>query len=120
MFLKFFSIIPALSSRSMIFQFFPLEEEEIKVLIRKALSDKERGLGEYNIDITPEALDFIARVSEGDARRAFNALELGSFIVISTHRGSYDIELAKEVLQKKHMYYNEDEHYNTICKFLKL
>jgi putative ATPase len=115
----FFSIIPPLSSRSMIFQFFPLNEEEIKTLLERALKDREKGMGEYNINLTPEAMDFIVKVSEGDARRALNALELGSFIVKSTHRDSYDIELAKEVLQKKSLYYNEDEHYDTISAFIK-
>jgi putative ATPase len=115
----FFSIIPPLSSRSLIFQFHPLNEEEIKTLIKRALSDEDRGLGKYNITLTSEAMDFIARNSEGDARRALNALELGSFIIRSTHRTTYDIELAKEVLQKKSLYYDEDEHYNTISAFIK-
>ena len=115
----FFSIIPALSSRSMIYQFLPLKEDEIKTLIERTLSDKERGLGVCTIEVAPDAMDFIARMSDGDARRALNALELGSFIIGTTHRGSYDIELAKEVLQKKHLYYNEDEHYNTISAFIK-
>lgn len=115
----FFSIIPALSSRSMIFQFQPLHQEEIEVLLKNALKDNERGLGKYNINITQGALDFIARSSDGDARRALNALELGCLIIRSSDRSSYDIELAKEVLQKKSLYYNEDEHFNTISAFIK-
>jgi putative ATPase len=115
----FFSIIPALSSRSMIFQFQPLHQKEIEVLLNNALKDSERGLGKYNIKITQEALDFIARASDGDARRALNAIELGSLMIRSSDRSSYDIDLAKEVLQKKSLYYNEDEHYNTISAFIK-
>ncbi len=115
----FFSIIPALSSRSMIFQFFPLSESEIKILLQRALQDKEKGLGELNIKIDPDALDFIATSSEGDARKALNTLELGIFIIKSTERTSYDIELAKEVLQNKAFYYSEDEHYDTISAFIK-
>jgi putative ATPase len=115
----FFSIIPALSSRSMIFPFFPLSESEIKNLLKKALQDKEKGLGEFNIKLKPDALDFIATVSEGDARRALNTLEMGAFILKSTNLHSYDIELAKEVLQKKSLYYSEDEHYDTISAFIK-
>ncbi len=115
----FFSIIPPLSSRSMIFQFFPLNESEIKALIQRALKDKERGIGELNIKLEPDALNFIARVSEGDARRALNTLELGGFIIQSTNRSIYDIELAKEVMQKKSLYYSEDEHYDTISAFIK-
>ncbi|MBI5050116.1 MAG: replication-associated recombination protein A [Nitrospirae bacterium] len=115
----FFSIIPALSSRSMIFQFFPLKDPDIKAILEKALSDNENGIGKDNINLKPDALDFIARNSEGDARRALNALELGTFILKSTGRNLYDIALAKEVLHKKAVYYNEDEHYNTISAFIK-
>ncbi|GBD96265.1 MAG TPA: replication-associated recombination protein A [Nitrospirae bacterium] len=115
----FFSIIPALSSRSMIFQFFPLSEPEIKILLERALQDREKGVGDLNIKIEPGALDFIATASEGDARRALNTLEMGAFMIKSTKRPSYDIELAKEVLQKKSLYYSEDEHYDTISAFIK-
>jgi len=115
----FFSIIPALSSRSMVFQFFPLKVDEINVLIERALKDRERGLGESDINLTPDAMDFIASASEGDARKALNALELGSLILKSTSRNTYDIELAKEVLQRKSLYYDEEEHYNTISAFIK-
>ncbi len=115
----FFSIIPALSSRSMIFQFFPLKEDEVKTVLERALKDKERGVGEHNIDLESDAMDFIAKASEGDARRALNALELGVFILKNTGNVNYGIVLAKEVLQKKTMYYSEDEHYNTISAFIK-
>lgn len=115
----FFSIIPALSSRSMIFQFLALKETEIKVLLQRALQDKERGIGKFNITLESGALDFIAKVSEGDARRALNTLEMGAFIMKSTGRARYDVELAKEVLQKKSLYYSEDEHYDTISAFIK-
>ncbi|TNF54085.1 replication-associated recombination protein A [bacterium] len=115
----FFSIIPALSSRSMIFQFYPLNDEEIKILLKRALKDRERGIGTQELQVTTEAMNFIASVSEGDARRALNALELGSFILKSTGRISYDTDMAREVLQKKSLYYNEDEHYNTISAFIK-
>jgi putative ATPase len=115
----FFSIIPALSSRSMIFQFFPLSESEIKILIELALKDKERGIGELKINLVPEALDFIASSSEGDARRALNTLEMGVFILRSTERSLFDIKLAKDVLLKKTLYYSEDAHYDTISAFIK-
>lgn len=115
----FFAIIPALSSRSMIFQFFPLSEPEIKTLIERALNDKGNGIGGLNVNMNPDALDFIATASEGDARKALNTLEMGAFIIKSTKRPSFDIELAKEVLQKKSLYYSEDEHYDTISAFIK-
>lgn len=115
----FFSIIPALSSRSMIFQFFPLTEQEIRTILIRALNDKENGIAGLGIDMKPDALEFIARSSEGDARRALNALELGSSIITTTGRSCYDRDLAKEVLQIKALYYDEDEHFNTISAFIK-
>ncbi len=115
----FFSIIPALSSRSMIFQFSPLKESEIKTLLERALIDRKKGLGELNITLKPAAADLIASASEGDARRALNALELGVFITKSRNSFVYDIRLAREVLQKKSIYYSEDEHYDTISAFIK-
>ncbi|MBI4710451.1 MAG: replication-associated recombination protein A [Nitrospirae bacterium] len=115
----FFSIIPALSSRSMIFQLFPLKESEIKDLLMRALSDKERGLGSENIIMDAQAADFIAKNSAGDARRALNALELGALILKNSGGTSYDIALAREIMQKKAIYYDEDEHYNTISAFIK-
>lgn len=115
----FFSIIPPLSSRSMIFQFYPLTESEIKTILSRALKDAERGIGGLDIEIQIDAMDFIAKTSEGDARRALNALELGASIIKSRGERVYDIELAKEVLQRKSLYYSEDEHYDTISAFIK-
>ncbi len=115
----FFSIIPPLSSRSMIFQFYPLSDIEIRIILDRALKDMERGIGRLNIDMQPDVMDFIAKTSEGDARRALNALELGASIIKSRGGTGYDIELAKEVLQKKSLYYSEDEHYDTISAFIK-
>ena len=63
----FFSIIPALSSRSMIFQFSPLSEDDIRGLLERALNDSKKGYGGTDIQVEPDALDFIASISEGDA-----------------------------------------------------
>lgn len=115
----FFSIIPALSSRSIIFQFLPLSKDDIKQLVAKAVNDNERGIGSFNIKIAPDALDFLAEASEGDARKALNIVELGAFVLNSTERSVFDIELAKDLLQRKSIYYSEDEHYNTISAFIK-
>lgn len=115
----FFSIIPALSSRSLIFQFTPLEKGEIRVILEGALTDKDRGLGSSEIVVDPDALDFIAASSEGDARRALNTLELGVIIAGSSGRASCNRDLVREVMQKKYLYYNEDEHFNTISAFIK-
>src|SRR4030066_1490146 len=90
----FFSIIPPLSSRSLLFQFLPLSKPEIKTLLERALKDNDKGVGGLNIKIEPDAMDFIEAASEGDARKAFNILELGVFIIKSSNRTAYDIELA--------------------------
>lgn len=115
----FFSIIPALSSRSMIFQFHPLTIDEIRTILHRAIEDRERGIGEDDIKIDGSAIDFISSSSEGDARKALNTLEMGFFVMKRSSRPVYDVQLAKEVLQKKSLYYNEDEHYDTISAFIK-
>jgi putative ATPase len=117
----FFAIIPALASRSQIFEFKPLRNEDIEALLLRALADKERGLGTAQVRLTPEALAFIVSRSNGDARRALNALELG---VLSTSPGPdgtilYDLHIAEESIQKKALAYDEDEHYDTISAFIK-
>lgn len=116
----FFSIIPPLSSRSLIFQFQPLSRETVRSLLERALKDEKKGLGNNNIPVHADALDFIAGMSEGDARKALNTLELGFFIITgSPDRREYDIHLAREVVQKKSLYYSEDDHYDTISAFIK-
>ncbi len=117
----FFAIIPALSSRSQIFEFKPLDEQHLRSLILRAAADKERGFGNLSIDLAPEALEFIIAKANGDARRALNALEIG---VLSTApdaggRILYDLRTAEESIQKKALVYDEDEHYDTISAFIK-
>jgi len=117
----FFAIIPALSSRSQIFEFLPLHDDDIRMLVLRALSDRERGFGNMKVTLTPDALEHIVARSGGDARRALNALELG---VLSTKPGPdgavlYDLHAAEESIQKKALTYDEDEHYDTISAFIK-
>ncbi|MCX7794634.1 MAG: replication-associated recombination protein A [Thermodesulfovibrionales bacterium] len=115
----FFSLVPALSSRSMIFQFYPLNEEEIILILKRALSDR-RGLGGENVFCSDEVLKYIASLSQGDARKALNILELSFFI--SDERDGRRIitaENVKEAVQKKTLYYDEQEHYDTISAFIK-
>lgn len=117
----FFSIIPALASRSHIAEFKPLADADIETLVRRAIADKARGLGDRAITILPDALAFIAGQSGGDARRALNALETA---VLSTPAGpdnviSIDLHVAEESIQKKTLAYDEDEHYDTISAFIK-
>lgn len=116
----FFALVPALSSRSVIFQFRPIPVNDLKQLVARALSDP-RGLGDYHASIEDDAIDFIASVSEGDARRALNILEL-SFLSSGSEDGSgaiITLPRVKEVLQNKSLYYDEDDHYDTISAFIK-
>ncbi|HAK59314.1 MAG TPA: AAA family ATPase [Nitrospiraceae bacterium] len=117
----FFAIIPALSSRSQIFEFLPLSEEDIRSLVLRALSDGERGFGNRDITVAPEALEHIILHAGGDARRALNSLEIG---LLSSPPGpdgvvQFDLVTAVESIQKKALTYDEDEHYDTISAFIK-
>lgn len=117
----FFAIIPALSSRSQIFEFKPLKDGDIQAIITRALGDAERGLGKLSVNLTSEALGLLVARANGDARRALNALELG---VLSTAPGPdgtvlYDLQTAEESIQQKALAYDEDEHYDTISAFIK-
>lgn len=119
----FFSIISPLVSRSQIFQLYPLKPEEILLIINRAIQDKERGLGNYKIVLDKDALDFWAHVSDGDARRALNALEIAVLTTKPEHSGEIHItlEIASESIQKKAVVYDQDEdgHYDTISAYIK-
>jgi len=117
----FFAIIPALSSRSQIFEFKPLKNEDLRSLIRRALEDKKRGLGNLRVNLSPEALELIVNRSNGDGRRALNALEIGALSTVPgpDHTIEYDLSTAEESIQKKALVYDEDEHYDTISAFIK-
>lgn len=119
----FFEVNGALLSRSRIFELKPLEREDIKEMIRRAVYDKERGMGAYDAVIDEEAMEFLAEVVGGDARRALNAVELG---VITTEREAdgkihIDMAAAQECIQKRAVRYdkNGDQHYDTISAFIK-
>jgi putative ATPase len=117
----FFAIIPALSSRSQIFEFRPLREADLGTIIDRALADPDRGLGNRRIVLTEEARALIISRSGGDARRALNALELGVLSTGPAVDGSVrvDLTVAEESIQKKALAYDEDEHYDTISAFIK-
>ncbi|MCD6219462.1 replication-associated recombination protein A [Candidatus Calescamantes bacterium] len=119
----FFALTSPLLSRSQIFEFKLLNEESIKRIIKRALKDEERGLGRYRIKIDKRAIEFIAKISEGDARRALNALEIGVLTTPPSEDGfiHYTLEVAEESIQRKYIPYDrdEDEHYDTISAFIK-
>lgn len=119
----FFEVNGALISRSVIFELKPLETEDIKKLILRALEDPERGLGSYRAEIESEALTFLADVSGGDARTALNAIELGVLTTERSEDGRIHItmEVAEECIQKRTLRYDKtgDNHYDTISAFIK-
>jgi putative ATPase len=116
----FFTVNSPLVSRSRIFQFQPLSSEDIKTLLRRAVADKERGLGKYEIHLHDDALEFLAEVSDGDARRALSALEVG---VLSSPPGPIEFtrQLAEESVQRKAIEYDRlgDAHYDAISALIK-
>ncbi len=119
----FFAINSPLLSRSQIFEFKPLTVEQIVLILKRAAADAERGLGRLRLTLDDEALLHLATVSDGDARRALNALEVGVLSAPPGPDGSIhlDLALAAESIQKKALVYdrNDDEHYDTASAFIK-
>ena len=116
----FFSVISALVSRSQIFQFEPLNVDDIKTLLRRALRDPQRGLGRHDVRLTDEALEFLAQVCDGDARRALSALEIG--VMSSDERPlEFTRELAEQSVQRKAVAYDADgdAHYDAASALIK-
>lgn len=116
----FFALVPALASRSTIFEFNPLAPEDIKLLIRHALAS-EKGFGKYRVEMDERAMDYIAVRCSGDARKALNMLEI-SFLTACTPSSSkvtIAVEGLKKSLQQKSLYYDEDLHYDIISAFIK-
>ena len=119
----YFEVNGALISRSSVFELRSLDKEDIKVLLKRAVYDVEKGMGSYNADITEEALEFLADISGGDARNALNAIELG---ILTTERSEdgkihITIDVAQECIQKRVVRYDKtgDNHYDTISAFIK-
>ncbi len=119
----FFSIVSPLISRSQVFQLNPLSADEILLILKAALRDKDRGLGSLSIKADEEALLHLARLSDGDARRALNGLELGVGTTPPDKDGfiHFTLPVAEESIQKKAIVYDRDGdgHYNTISAFIK-
>lgn len=119
----YFEVNGALISRSIVFELKPIPAQAVKELLRKAVYDKDRGMGSYNAMIDEEALDFLAELSGGDARHALNAIELGIMTTQRSEDGQIHITLkvAQECIQKRVMRYDKsgDNHYDTISAFIK-
>lgn len=119
----YFEVNSALISRSIVFELKPLEQNDIKELLIRAITDKEKGLGAYRAVMEEDALDFLANAANGDARSALNAIELG---VLTTKRSEdglihITLEVASECIQKRVLKYDKsgDNHYDTISAFIK-
>jgi putative ATPase len=119
----YFEVNSALLSRSVIFELKPLGKEDIKILLNRAVTDEERGLGAYRAVLHEDALEFLADVSNGDARSALNAIELGVLTTERSEDGLIHITLpvASECIQKRVLKYDKDgdNHYDTISAFIK-
>lgn len=116
----FFSLVSPLVSRSRVFEFKPLERDEVLALLRRALADPERGLAAKNVRVDEAALEFLAEVSDGDARRALSALEVGVLSLSGTAQ-VLDLAVAQETIQKKAIQYDAagDEHYDAASALIK-
>lgn len=119
----YFEVNSALLSRSVIFELKPLEKEDVKTLIHRAVYDMERGMGAYDAVIDEDAAEFLADIAGGDARAALNAVELG---VLTTSPGPdgkirITLDVASECIQKRVVRYDKggDNHYDTISAFIK-
>ena len=118
----YFEVNGALLSRSSVFELKALEKEDIKELLKRAVYDKEKGMGTFRTEISEDALEFLADLSGGDARSALNAVELG---ILTTERSEDGIihltlDVASECIQKRVVRYDKtgDNHYDTISAFI--
>lgn len=118
----FFFVNSPLVSRSQIFELRPLAEEDIAKLLSRAVTDPERGLGYMRIETAPEAIRHLAKLSDGDGRKALNSLEIAALTTPPDPDGIVRITLnvAEQSIQKKAVVYDsEDAHYDTISAFIK-
>jgi putative ATPase len=117
----FFAVNDALVSRSRVFEFEPLSVDEIKSVVHRALSDIERGLGQYEATIDNDALQFLAEVSDGDARRALGAIEVAVLSAPSPNRIRLRKETIADAIQRKAIRYDPtgDDHYDAASALIK-
>jgi len=116
-----FEVISPLLSRSSVYVLKPLSEQHIKKIIIRALRDKERGLGEFDLKITDKALKKLAVFADGDARSALNTLEFTANYLKSKNKKRIDQKTLSKILKKHALRYDKkgEEHYNLISAFIK-
>jgi putative ATPase len=119
----YFEVNPPLVSRSRVFRLEALSADDMRAVLQRALTDTERGLGSYSVELEEAALEHLVRVANGDARSALNALELA---VLTTEpdedgRRRITLDIAAESIQRRALIYdkNGDQHYDTISAFIK-
>lgn len=119
----YFEVNGALLSRSIIFELKALELEDIKKLLIRAVTDREKGLGNYDVELEEDALEFLADMAGGDARAALNAIELGVLTTTRSGDGKIHItlDIASDCIQKRVIRYDKggDNHYDIISAFIK-
>jgi putative ATPase len=117
----FFAINSPLLSRSQIFSFEPLTRDQIKTILQRALADKERGLGNIAVNMHADALEFIAEICDGDARRALSALEIGVLSAGGSGSVDFTLDVAQESIQRKALDFDAtgDTHYDLASAFIK-
>ena len=119
----YFEVNSALISRSSVFELKSLGKEDIRTLLKRAVYDENKGMGNFHAEIDEDALEFLADVSGGDARSALNAIELGVLTTERSEDGKIHITLdvASECIQKRVVRYDKggDNHYDTISAFIK-
>jgi putative ATPase len=119
----FFALVSPLLSRSLVFELQSLTQEDIMILLERSLKDKERGLGFLAIEAKTEALEFLAQICDGDARKALNSLEIAALTTPKNKEGTVVIDIAamEQSIQKKQVQYDADgdQHYDTISAFIK-
>ena len=118
-----FEIIAPLLSRGRVFTLEPLNEDQVRLIVERALEDPERGLGSQSVDVASEAMEMLVTVANGDARVALNALELACSATQPGEDGVVRITLptAEDALQQRALLYDKqgDQHYDTISAFIK-
>lgn len=119
----FFALTSPLLSRSIVVELKPLSAGDIQQILRRALGDRERGLGAFNVQADDDALAFLAEAANGDGRKALNALEIGCLTTPKDVNGTvrFTMAVAVESIQKKQVQYDRDgdAHYDTISAFIK-
>jgi len=117
----FASMTPAIVSRCRVFELKRLSQENIEKALKKAVADKERGLGNYDLTVTDEAISHIANASAGDLRVAYNALELASLTTAPDKDGKITVTLkdAEESIQQKALSFDENLYYDILSAFCK-